>query len=45
MKSDSRRTNPCILPWDKLPESIREYDRVNPVEFAGLIFEAGYEIV
>ena len=45
MKSDSRRTNPCILPWDKLPEPIREYDRVNPVEFAGLIFEAGYEIV
>lgn len=44
-KSDERRTNPSIVPWDKLPESVRKYDRVEPEEFAGLIFEAGYEIV
>lgn len=43
-KSDARRTNPCIVPWDRLPESIRQYDRLDPKILAGIIFEAGFDV-
>jgi hypothetical protein len=44
-KNDARRTNPSIVPWEKLPESIREYDRMQPEFLAGLVFEAGFEVI
>ena len=44
LKNDDRRTNPSILPWDDLPESIRDYDRPDPKLLAGLILLAGYDV-
>jgi len=44
-KDEVQKTNPCILPWNQLPDNIKEYDRENVRLIPGLIQEAGYHAV
>ena len=43
-KDEAAKTHPCIVPWRKLPESIREYDRENVRLIPVIIKAAGYEV-
>ena len=44
-KSETKMTHPCILPWSKLTEKIREYDRQNVRLIPEIIRNAGYHAV
>jgi hypothetical protein len=44
-KSEAKMTHPSILPWLKLPEEIKEYDRQNVRLIPKLIKNAGYKAV
>lgn len=42
---DSRaKTTPCLVPYDELPESEKQYDRNTALETLKLIIKLGYEI-
>ena len=44
-KQDSeKKTTPCLVPYDELPESEKEYDRNTALETVKLIIKLGYDI-
>ena len=44
-RNDTLKTDPNLIPWDELPESIRDYDR-KPVEtLPELLAEMGYQLI
>lgn len=43
-RDDSKKTTPCLVPYDELSESEKEYDRNTAVETIKLIISLGYEI-
>ena len=43
-RSDELRTTPCLVPYDCLPESEKEYDRRTAMETLKLIVSLGYKI-
>ena len=43
-RDDSRKEHPCLVPYDELPDSEREYDRHTSVETLKLILSLGYTI-
>lgn len=43
-RNDARKHHPCLVPYDELPESEREYDRNTSVETLKLILSLGFEI-
>lgn len=43
-RNDERREHPCLVPYDELPESEREYDRNTSVETLKLILSLGFKI-
>lgn len=43
-RNDSLRLHPCLVPYDELPESEREFDRLTALETLKLIQALGYEI-
>lgn len=44
VRDDSRREHPCLVPYDELPESEKEYDRATALETLRFIQNQGYEI-
>ena len=44
-RDDESKQHPCLVPYDELPESEKEYDRVLAVETIKLILSLGYQIV
>ena len=44
VRDDARKHHPCLVPYDELPESEREYDRHTAVETLKLILSLGYRI-
>ncbi|GHT77385.1 hypothetical protein AGMMS50262_18230 [Bacteroidia bacterium] len=44
-RSDSKKLHPCLVPYDELPESEKEYDRNTAMETLRLIHKLGFEIV
>lgn len=44
-RNDDLKTHPCLIPYDKLPESEKEYDRSTAMETLKLIIKLGYNIV
>lgn len=44
MRDDVAKTNPCLVPYDQLPDSEREYDRNTAMETLKLIIRLGYRI-
>ena len=43
-RNDARKENPCLVPYEKLPDSEMEYDRNTAIETLKLILSLGYKI-
>ena len=43
-RDDTAKTNPCLIPYDELPESEQAYDRNTAMETLKLIQKFGYKI-
>lgn len=43
-KDDSVKTTPCLVPYEELPDSEKEYDRNTSLETVKLIIKMGYKI-
>lgn len=43
-RNDARKKHPCLVPYDELPESEKEYDRNTSQETLKLILKLGFEI-
>lgn len=39
-----RKTHPCLVPYEELPDSEKEYDRQTSLETLKFILRAGYRI-
>jgi RyR domain-containing protein len=44
-RDDTRKQHPCLLPYDRLPESERVFDRRTAVETLKAIMALGYRIL
>lgn len=44
-RDDVAKTNPCLIPYDELPESEQAYDRNAAMETLKLIQKFGYKII
>lgn len=45
VRDDAAKTHPCLVSYEELPESEREYDRQTAVQTLKLILKLGYNIV
>ena len=43
-RNDALRHHPCLVPYEELPESEKEYDRNTSIETLKLIFKLGFKI-
>ena len=43
-RDDSRKLHPCLLPYNQLPESEKEYDRKTAIQTIKTIVKLGYKI-
>ena len=43
-RDDALLTHPCLVPYEELPESEKEYDRNTSVETLKLIMKLGFKI-
>lgn len=44
VKDDTKKTTPCLVPYEELPESEKDYDRNTAIETIKLIIRMGYNI-
>ena len=44
LRDDKNKTHPCLIPYEELPESEKEYDRNTSMETLKLIVRLGYKI-
>lgn len=44
VRDDARKTHPCLVPYEELPESEKEYDRATSQETLKFILKQGFEI-
>lgn len=44
VRNDQKLETPCLIPYNELPESEKEYDRNTALETLKLIIKLGYEI-
>ncbi len=44
-RNDQKKEHPCLVPYDELPESEKEYDRNAAMETLKAILALGYRIV
>ena len=45
VRDDRLKTTPCLVDYDELPESEREYDRNTALEAVRMIIKLGYTIL
>lgn len=43
-RNDAKKETPCLVPYNELPESEKEYDRNTALETLKLIIKLGYDI-
>lgn len=43
-RDDQNKKHPCLVPYDELPESEKEYDRNTAMQTLKLIVKLGYKI-
>lgn len=43
-RSDARKEHPCLVPYEQLPESEKEYDRQTAMETIKAILALGYRL-
>ena len=44
VRDDAKRNNPCLVPYEELPEIEKDYDRNTALETLKLIMSVGFEI-
>jgi len=44
VRDDLKKTHPCLVPYEELPESERDYDRLTVVETLKTLSNLGFEI-
>jgi len=44
-RNDALKQNPCLVPYEELPESEKEYDRQTAIQTLKTIVALGYRIV
>ena len=44
VRNDAKKETPCLVPYDELPESEKEYDRRTALGTIKLIMKLGYDI-
>lgn len=44
VRDDAKKETPCLVAYDELPESEKEYDRNTALETVKLIIKLGYDI-
>ncbi|MDR1809481.1 MAG: Ryanodine receptor Ryr [Prevotella sp.] len=44
VRNDALKQHPCLVPYDELPESEKEYDRNTAIETLKVIQKLGFEI-
>ena len=44
VRDDAKKETPCLVPYNELPESEKEYDRNTAMETLKLIIKMGYSI-
>lgn len=45
IRDDIKKTHPCLVPYNQLPEIEKDYDRHTAVETLKLVMKLGYDIV
>ncbi len=43
-RDDEKKENPCLVPYEELPESEKEYDRNTSIETLKVILSLGFKI-
>lgn len=43
-RDDAKKQHPCLVPYEELPESEKEYDRATSQETLKLILKSGFSI-
>ena len=43
-RNDAKKENPCLVPYEELPEGEKAYDRNTAIETLKLILSLGYKI-
>ncbi len=43
-RDDVKKTHPCLVPYEELPEVEKDYDRNTSIETLKLIVKSGYDI-
>lgn len=43
-RDDAQKQHPCLVPYDQLPESEKEFDRITALGALKLIIKLGYQI-
>lgn len=43
-RNDEKKTHPCLVPYEELPEEEKEYDRNTSIETLKLILKLGFKI-
>jgi len=43
-RDDAKKLHPCLVPYDELPESEKEYDRKSAMETLKVLVAMGYSI-
>lgn len=43
-RDDEKKTHPCLVPYDELPEEEKEYDRNTSIETLKLILKLGFKV-
>lgn len=44
-RDDARKLHPCLVPYNQLPESEKEYDRNTAMQTIKTIIKLGYKII
>lgn len=44
VRDDEKRTTPCLVPYDQLPEEEKDYDRNTALQTLKMILALGYRI-
>ena len=43
-RDDAKKLHPCLIPYEELPESEKDYDRSTSLQALKLIIKLGYQI-
>ena len=45
VRDDAQKKHPCLIPYEQLPESEKDYDRATSLETLKLIIKLGFTII